>query len=88
MADNTRTVETTQTLRVETCSVCGEDLSDANCACLERRTKIDIIFEATVEHYDAEIKTCPACKATVKADFPDDIAGPHPIWSWHQGLCS
>ena len=76
MADNTRTVETTQTLRVETCSVCGEDLSDANCACLERRTKIDIIFEATVEHYDAEIKTCPACKATVKADFPDDIAGP------------
>ena len=55
---------------------CGESLIDTLCMCLERRTRIDIIFEKTVEHFDAEVKECPNCYAEVKADFPDDMKGP------------
>ena len=43
---------------------------------MEQRTKIDIIFEKTVEHVDAETKTCPSCQATVKALFPNVFQGP------------
>ena len=43
---------------------------------MERRTRIDIIFEKTVEHEDAEVKECPDCKKTVKAQFSSDMKGP------------
>ena len=29
-----------------------------------------------VEHVDAEVKHCPSCDSTVKADFPSDMHGP------------
>ena len=75
-AGNTRTVETSQTLEVRTCACCGEDLSDVAAAGHERRTRIDIVFEKTVEHVDAQIKTCPSCEGTTKAPFASDLKGP------------
>jgi len=76
LADNTRTVETVEVITVNTCDVCGEALDTVECKCYERRTRIDIIFEKTVEHVDAEIKECPNCDATVKARHPEDFHGP------------
>ena len=76
MAGNTRTVETVVLLSVSSCEKCGEDLSGVDCQCIERRTKIDIIFEKTEEHVDVEVKQCPACNTTVKGKFPDDMPGP------------
>ena len=75
-ASNSRTVETVNLLPVDSCAQCGEDLSDIQCNCIERRTVIDIIFEKNIEHFDSEIKECPSCDATVSADFPDNVAGP------------
>lgn len=75
-AYNTRSIETTVVATVSTCDICGEDLSGTACHKHERRTKIDIIFEKTVEHVDAEIKDCPTCLAEVKARFPADMPGP------------
>uniref|UniRef100_UPI003AF7D22B hypothetical protein n=1 Tax=Thiolapillus sp. TaxID=2017437 RepID=UPI003AF7D22B len=40
----------------------GEDLSKTPCQGVERRTRIDIIFEKVVTHVDAEIKQCPQCR--------------------------
>ena len=76
MAGNTRTVETVTVIPVLACDRCGKDLSGFACECIERRTKIDIIFEKTVEHVDVEIKQCPACDSKVKAPFPHDMPGP------------
>ncbi len=73
---NTRTVETVQIAEVNQCETCGEDLSDTPCERHERRTRIDIIFEKTVNHVDAEIKHCSYCKAQTKGRFPSDMAGP------------
>lgn len=75
-AQNRRTVETVRLSKVQTCDVCGEDLTDVPCVHVERRTKIDIVFEKVVEHVDAEIKQCPTCSATVKGRFPADLHGP------------
>src|SRR5271154_6909486 len=60
-AYNTRTVESTTLIEVTECAACGYDLSDTPCDCHERRTKMDIIFEKTVEHVDVEVKHCPEC---------------------------
>lgn len=73
---NTRTVETITLLEVFTCDRCGHDLSEATCICVERRTKLDIVFEKTAEHFDAEVKKCQECGASTKAEFPKGITGP------------
>lgn len=73
---NSRTVETTTVLPVNHCQQCGEDLQGVNACGHERRTLIDIVFEKVVDHADAEIKQCPACDETTKADFPDNRPGP------------
>ena len=73
---NTRTVETVTLLDVLVCENCGCDLSAIPCECIERRTRIDIVFEKTVEHMDAEVKKCPECNKTTKAAFPDGMSGP------------
>ena len=75
-AYNSRSIETTTVATVSTCDTCGEDLTGTACHKHERRTKIDIIFEKTVEHVDAEIKDCPSCSAEVKGTFPSDMPGP------------
>ena len=76
MAENTRTVESVTITSVENCDKCGEDLSKVAVIEIERRTRIDIIFEKTVEHVDAEVKNCPACHSFIKGGFPADMAGP------------
>ena len=75
-ANNTKVTETVTTISVETCEVCGQDLTDVPCTHHERRTTIDIIFEKTVEHVDVEIKDCPNCSSTIKGDFPPNMHGP------------
>jgi hypothetical protein len=75
-AKNTRVRENVSISTVSFCDICAEDLTDVPCAHHERRTKIDIVFEKVVEHVDAEVKQCPACKATVKGKFPTDMHGP------------
>ena len=75
-SNNTRTKETITVSTVNSCTVCGEDLTDSPCTHIERRTKIDIVFEKVVEHVDAEIKHCPVCDSTVKGTFPADMHGP------------
>lgn len=76
MAENTRTVEVITTIPVEGCDKCGEDLSNTAVMDTERRTRIDIIFEKTVEHIEVEVKNCPTCHAFVKGKFPGYMAGP------------
>lgn len=73
---NTRTVESVQVVPVEQCDCCGEYLGKVACKFHERRTRIDIIFEKTVEHIEAEVKECPTCHKIVKASFPADLKGP------------
>jgi transposase len=73
---NTRTKENITIAAVNSCDVCGEDLTDSECTHIERRTKIDIVFEKVVEHVDAQIKHCPVCDSTVKGTFPTDMHGP------------
>lgn len=73
---NTRTIERVTISEVSQCDTCGENLSDISCQHIERRTKIDIIFEKTIEHVDAEIKHCPTCDSTVKGKFPSDMTSP------------
>ncbi len=74
-AANARTVTTDILLSVDTCQGCGDSLQDQAADGLERRTRIDIFFEKTVEHFDAEIKTCQQCQTTNKAQFPSDLHG-------------
>jgi len=76
LAKNTRVKETVSLSIVSHCDICGEDLTDTPCLHVERRTKIDILFEKVVEHVDAEIKQCPTCGSTVKGSFPADLHGP------------
>lgn len=76
VADNARTIETVTISHVTQCNVCGQDLTGAPCEHIERRTKIDIIFETVVEHIEAEIKYCENCDSVVKGKFPDDMPGP------------
>ena len=76
IANNTRTIETVTTMSVTECDICGADLSESPCEHVERRTKIDIIFEKTIEHVDAETKRCDNCDSTVKGKFPSDMPGP------------
>jgi transposase len=76
IADNTRTVESKTISTVSYCDQCGESLKDIPCQCYERRTRIDIVFEKTIEHINAEIKRCPNCDTENKGEFPSDMKGP------------
>lgn len=73
---NMSVTETVTISAVTICDKCGEDLSNIDSHACERRTKIDIVFEKVIEHVDAEIKHCPTCAETVKAQFPSDMSGP------------
>ncbi len=75
-ANNTRTVETVTLIKVTVCDICGQDLKKTTCHHIERRTKIDILFEKVIEHVDAEVKVCTTCDSAVKGVFPSDMSGP------------
>ena len=74
--DNARTVERVTVVPVRTCGCCGEGLSGFAAEGHERRTRIDIVFQKTVGHVDAEIKCCPACAKRTKGEFAADLMGP------------
>lgn len=74
-AYNTRSIENVTLVKLEHCDVCGGDLKKTVCQKLERRTKIDIVFEKVIEHVDVEVKHCAACDSTVKGKFPADMPG-------------
>lgn len=76
IANNTRTIETVTISPVTQCDICGQDLKNTPCEHVERRTKIDIVFEKVVEHVDAEVKRCNNCDVLVKGKFPTDMPGP------------
>ena len=75
IADNVRVVENVTLSEILSCEVCGEDLQKYPTLGVERRTKIDIVFEKVVDHIDAEIKQCPACDSMNKGTFPADRHG-------------
>ena len=72
---NTRTVEHVEHRTVAHCARCGEDLRPIASHHHERRTRIDIVFEKTVTHVDAETKRCPRCHTDTRAPFPAEMAG-------------
>ena len=72
---NTRTVEHVEHRTVAHCEHCGEDLRPIASHHHERRTRIDIVFEKTVTHVDAETKRCPRCHTDTRAPFPPEMAG-------------
>ena len=37
---------------------------------------MDIVFEVTTSHVEAEIKTCPDCRTETRGAFPDTMPGP------------
>lgn len=65
----------TISIPIDECDHCGEDLSSEK-AKVERRTKIDILFEKQTTHYDSEMKVCPECDGTSKGRFPEGVSGP------------
>ena len=73
---NTRTVETVEVAAATVCESCGEDLGGVPCAGHERRTEIDLVFEKTVRHVDAESKRCPRCRTEARGRFPKGLSGP------------
>ena len=73
---NSKIVEQVTLIEVHQCNVCGQDLSEAVCQHVERRTIIDIVFEKKIEHVDAEVKHCDVCDSVVKGKFPQNMAGP------------
>lgn len=75
LADNTKVKETVTVVKVDECDTCGEDLHHVASYQYERRTTIDIIFEKTIQHVDAEIKECPTCQSIVKGKFPPNMQG-------------
>lgn len=75
-AKNTRTIENTTYVPVVVCEICGHDLESTPCDHVERRTKIDIIFEKVVEHVDVEVKQCPSCDGWTSEKFPEDMKAP------------
>jgi transposase len=74
--NNLKVKKTVTLIEVNECSDCGEDLTNTPCSEHERRTKIDIVFEKVIEHFDTEIKSCPTCDTKVQAPFPNDIKSP------------
>ncbi len=74
IANNTKVTKSVILLTVDVCESCGHNLINTACDKYETRTKIDIIFEKTIEHYNAEVKTCEHCHTTVKAHIHKAIS--------------
>ena len=71
-----RVVVETRTVPVTECRACGYDLDGIVPTGHERRVKVDIVFETRELTVEAEIKTCPRCRAETRGAFPDDLPGP------------
>ena len=66
----------THTAPVNACRACGSDLKHIDPTDHERRVQVDIVFETREVTVEAEIKTCPRCRARTRGRFPNDMPGP------------
>ena len=66
----------TRTAPVSACRACGSDLKHIDPTDHERRVHVDIVFETREVTVEAEIKTCPHCRAKTRGRFPNDMPGP------------
>lgn len=73
--ENTRKVETTETVSPGDCSKCGADLRCVEISKTEDRKKIDIIYEITEHTVTSEVKECPECGYLNKGVFPEGMDG-------------
>ena len=71
-----RRVVETRTAPVGECRACGAGLEGVAPAGHERRVLVDIVFETRELTVEAEIKTCPRCRAETRGAFPADMPGP------------
>ncbi len=76
MFANVKTTVEVEVAEVNFCTHCGEDLKDQPTKNKERRTQIDILFEKSTLHIDAEIKDCPSYQGETKGWFPSSFKGP------------
>ena len=72
----TRVAVETRTAPAAECGACGRGLKDVEPSGHERRKLFDIVFETTELTVEAEIKTCPRCRAETRGAFLDDMPGP------------
>ena len=72
---NRRVVEI-ETAPVAGCRACGRGLAGVAPGGRERRVLVDLVFETRELTVEAEIKTCPRCRAETRGRFPADMPGP------------
>lgn len=73
--ENTRKVETSETVSAKDCSKCGSDLRKTKATGSESRKKIDIIYEIVEHRVISEVKECPECGHRNKGQFPEGFDG-------------
>ena len=62
------------TCKVDFCTHCQHDLSDVALKKVDKRQVTDIPpIKAYTTEYQGEIKECPHCHKTIKADFPEGV---------------
>jgi len=73
--ENTRKVETSETISPNECDECGGDLRQEPVKETESRKKIDIIYEIVEHTVISETKKCPECGEINKGKFPKGMDG-------------
>ena len=72
---NRRVVEV-ETAPVAECRSCRGGLAGVDPTGRGRRVRVDLVFETRELTVEAEIKTCPRCRAGNRGRFPADMPGP------------
>jgi len=63
--------------RVDKCQKCGSELANKETLGIEKRQVFDIPpIKLEVTEHQAQIKMCPNCQDTSKAQFPEDVSAP------------
>lgn len=73
--ENTRKVETSETVSVSSCSSCGTNLKNTEVKETETRKKIDIVYEITEHTVISQSRECPNCGLVNKGKFPKGMNG-------------
>ena len=73
---NVHTEVSQETIPVEHCQECGEDLSGVLPFEHEERVLVDIEMITREQHFQSEAKRCPGCHATTRGPFPEPLSGP------------
>ena len=73
--ENTRKVETSETVSASSCSSCGTNLKNSQVKETESRKKIDIVYEITEHTVVSQSRECPSCGLVNKGKFPKGMDG-------------